>query len=94
MKRRTLFTILFIAVLAVICVVSISAALWLRMDTTLEFTVRDSVSGKWVWGAVITLRAAPSLAFTNRMPGPRLYRFTHLGPERRLWRSLRTATSR
>jgi hypothetical protein len=81
-KRRSRIAILVVTALAVICGVSIPAVLWLRMETTFEFKVRDSVSGKWVWDAAMTLQGRTIVGYYQSDVGPRLYRFTHLSPGR------------
>jgi hypothetical protein len=55
-------------------------ALWLREDTTLEFSVRDAVSGRWVWMASMRVQDRARVGFFQSDAGLRRYRFTHLTP--------------
>jgi hypothetical protein len=52
----------------------------LGRDTTLDLTIRDSVSGRWVWGAVIRLEDRTIVGFFQSDAGLKPYRFTHLSP--------------
>ena len=59
---------------------AVPTALWLRADTTLAFTVRDAVSGRWVWTASMRVRDRTRIGFYQSDAGLRPYRFTHLTP--------------
>jgi hypothetical protein len=68
------------AALVLVCAVAILAALWLRADTTLEFSIRDAVSGKWVWDAVMRLQDRTIVGYYQSDAALITYRFTHLRP--------------
>jgi hypothetical protein len=80
MKRRTRITVIVIVALVVVCAGAVLAALWLRTDTTLEFKIRDSVSGKWVWDAAMKLQGRTIVGYYQSDAAPLAYRFTHLTP--------------
>lgn len=80
MKRRKLIALPIVAVLIVVCASAVFAALWLSMDTTLEFKVRDAVSGKWVWGAIMKLQGRTIVGYYQSDVALLPYRFTHLAP--------------
>ena len=80
MKRRTRITFVLIAALVVVCAGAVLAALWLRTDTTLEFKIRDSVSGKWVWDAAMKLQGRTIVGYYQSDAAPLTYRFTRLTP--------------
>lgn len=80
MKRRTRIAIIVIAALVVACAGTVLAVLWLRADTTLEFQVRDAVSGKWVWDAAMKLQGRTIVGYYQSDAAPLTYRFTRLTP--------------
>jgi len=80
MKRRTRIAVIVIAALTVACAGAVLAVLWLRMDTTFEFKVRDSVSEKWVWDAAMKLQRRTIVGYYQSDVAPLAYRFTHLTP--------------
>ncbi|MBE3063575.1 MAG: hypothetical protein IMZ69_00980 [Spirochaetes bacterium] len=80
MKRRTRITFVVIAALVVVCAGAVLAAQWLRTDTTLEFKVRDSMSGKWVWDAAMKLQGRTIVGYYQSDAAPLTYRFTRLTP--------------
>jgi hypothetical protein len=82
MKRPTRIALLVLAAFVVVCTVAVLAALWLRVDTSLEFKVRDAVSGKWVWDAAMKLQGRTIIGFYQSDAAPITYRFTHLRPGR------------
>jgi hypothetical protein len=52
----------------------------LSRDATLSFTVRDSVSGAWVWEASMTLQDRLITGYFQSTDGLKTYTFTHLKP--------------
>jgi hypothetical protein len=80
MKTRP--RIILLATLGALLVVAASAALalWLSADTTLQFTVRDAVSGRWVWMASMRVQDRARIGFYQSDAGLHPYRFTHLTP--------------
>jgi hypothetical protein len=80
MKRRTRIVLLAAAALVAVCAVAVLEALWLRTDTTLEFSIRDAVSGKWVWSAVMRLQGRTIVGYYQSDAALIMYRFTHLQP--------------
>jgi len=80
MKRRTRITFIVIAALVVVCAGAVLAALWLGTDTTFEFKIRDSVSGKWVWDAAMKLQGRTIVGYYQSDAAPLTYRFTRLTP--------------
>jgi hypothetical protein len=80
MKRRTRIAVIVIAALTAACAGAVLAVLWLRMDTTFEFKVRDSVSGKWVWDAAMKLQSRAIIGYYQSDAAPIAYRFTRLTP--------------
>jgi hypothetical protein len=80
MKRGTRITVVVFAALVVTCVCAVLAALWLRTDTTFEFKIRDSVSGKWVWDATMKLQGRTIMGYYQSDAAPISYRFTNLTP--------------
>ena len=79
MKRRTRNT--FIAVAALVAAgAAVALAAWLSTDTTLEFQVRDAVSGKWVWGAEMKLQRRALVGYYQSDAAPATLRFTRLTP--------------
>jgi hypothetical protein len=80
MKRRTLIALLVVAALVMVSAVAVLATLWLSVDTTFEFKVRDSVSGKWVWDAAMRLQGRMIVGYYQSDTAPIAYRFTHLTP--------------
>jgi hypothetical protein len=80
MQRRTRFALVVAAALVVVGAVAVLASLWLRTETTLEFSIRDVVSGKWVWNAVMRLQDRLMVGYYQSDAAPITYRFTHLQP--------------
>jgi len=80
MKRRTRIAFLVVAALVAVSAVAILATLWLSVDTTFEFKVRDAVSGKWVWDSAIRLQGRMIVGYYQSDAAPAAYRFTHLVP--------------
>lgn len=80
MKRRTRIAVIVIAALVVTCAGAVLAVLWLKTDTTLEFKVRDAVSGKWVWDAAMKLQGRTIVGYYQSDAAPLAYRFTRLTP--------------
>ncbi len=80
MKRRTRIAVIVIATLVAVCAGAVLAALWLGTDTTFEFKIRDSVSGKWVWDAAMRLQGRTIIGYYQSDAAPIAYRFTRLTP--------------
>ena len=80
MERRTRFALVVAAALVAVSAVAVLASLWLRTETTLEFSIRDAVSGKWVWNAVMRLQDRLMVGYYQSDAAPVTYRFTHLRP--------------
>ena len=80
MKTRLRIVLLVAACLLIAAAASIPVIRWLRMDTTFEFRLRDSVSGRWVWNASLRLQGRAMNGFFQSDAGLRLYRFRHLTP--------------
>jgi hypothetical protein len=80
MKRRRFVVPLLCAAAIAAGAVVIVAAVLLRRDTTLEFQLVDSVSGKWVWDATMKIQGREALAYYQTDAGPSWYTFTHLAP--------------
>jgi hypothetical protein len=78
MKTRTL--LLSGAGLLVAVILALLLAGWLRRDTTMELQVRDSVSGRWVWNASLSLQNRLIAAFYQSDNGLQTFHFTHLQP--------------
>jgi len=78
-RRRLVVPLLCAAALAAAAVVIVAAVL-LHRDTTLEFQMVDSVSGKWVWDATMKLQGREAQGYYQTDAGPSRYSFTHLAP--------------
>ncbi len=79
MKNRSVW----IPLLVLAGLAAVALAVYLstsRFDTTLEFSVRDAVSQKWVWNTTITLQDRVIRGFYQSDQGPIVYRFTRLRP--------------
>jgi hypothetical protein len=71
---------LLVAGPVVLAAAAILLAAWLRTDTTLELTVRDAVSGRWVWDMAMHIQGRAVVGYYQSDTGPKPYRFTHLSP--------------
>lgn len=70
-----------LAVILVLATVAVAVYAVLNpVDTTLEFTVRDAVSGKWVYDASFRLQGRLIRSHFQSDQGPVVQRFTHLKP--------------
>jgi hypothetical protein len=73
--------ILVPALTATALVIAIAfAAFRTRTDTTLEFSIRDSVSGKWVWAVAVKLQDRALRGYYQSDSAPVPFRFTRLSP--------------
>ena len=78
LKRRVL-----IPMLAIVAVLAVAAAVYAATnppDTTYEFSVRDAVSGNWVWDATFRLQGRVIRSHLQSDRGPRPQVFTRLEP--------------
>jgi hypothetical protein len=82
MTRRSRIITLVASGLVVAAAAAILITALLSRDTTLELRFRDSVSGRWVWGATLKLQNRTQAAFYQSDAGLKPYRFTHLSPGR------------
>ena len=80
MKTRPRIILLVAACAVIAAAAAVPTVLWLRRDTTLEFRIRDAVSGRWVWNALMQVQDRARVGFFQSDAGLRLYRFTHLTP--------------
>ncbi len=80
MKRSTRIALLVAACLVAAAALAVLAVRWFTTDTTLEFRVRDAVSGRWVWDMAVRLQDRKIIGYYQSDAGPLLYRFTHLRP--------------
>jgi hypothetical protein len=80
MKTRSRIVLLVALGVLVLLAATVTMTLWLRSDTTLEFSVRDAVSGRWVWMASMHVQDRARVGFFQSDTGLRRYRFTHLIP--------------
>jgi hypothetical protein len=71
---------LLVAGPVVLAAAAILLSVWLRTDTTLELTVRDAVSGRWVWDMAMHIQGRAVVGYYQSDAGPKPYRFTHLSP--------------
>ena len=55
-----------------------------KRDTILEFQIRDSVSGSWVWDASVSLQDKIIKTYYQKDSGLKTYRFTGLKPGKSL----------
>jgi hypothetical protein len=78
MKARGVLAIAIIA--ALVCLVLVIFLVTFKTDTTFEFRLVDSVSGRWVWGATARLQDRVIVAFYQSDAGPIPFTFTHLKP--------------
>jgi hypothetical protein len=80
MERRTGFAVLAVAALAVAAVATVLIVFALGRDTTLTFSVRDSVSGRWVWEAAMKLQDRAMVGYYQSDVPSFTFRFSHLKP--------------
>ncbi len=80
MKTRPRIALLAVLGTLLFLAAAVPLALWLSADTTLEFKVRDAVSGRWVWMASMHVQDRARIGFYQSDAGLLLYRFTHLTP--------------
>ena len=77
MKKKTVY-IPAIA-MAVLAIVALSVYLSrISFDTTLQFQVRDAVSGNWIWDSTFKFQDRVIRGFYQSDRGPIDYHFTHL----------------
>jgi hypothetical protein len=80
MKRRSRSVALVSACAIVAAAAVILVAVLPGRPATLEFTVRDAVSRRWVWGAVMRAQERTIVGFFQTDAGLKTYRFTRLSP--------------
>jgi hypothetical protein len=80
MKRSTRIALLVAACLVAAAAIAVIAARGLGADTTLEFRVRDAVSGRWVWDMAVRLQNRTIIGYYQSDTGPVTWRFTRLRP--------------
>jgi hypothetical protein len=80
MKRRARIALFAAAAAIVAAAAAITAVALLRVDTSLEFTARDAVSGRWVWEAVMKLQGRTIVGYYQSDAALRPFRFTRLKP--------------
>lgn len=77
MKKKTVY----IPVITVVVLGIIALSVYfsrMSFDTTLEFRVRDEVSGNWIWDSTIKFQERVIRGFYQSDRGPIDYQFTHL----------------
>jgi hypothetical protein len=80
MTHRRLVVLLLCAAVLLVGAAAIVAAVMLHRDTTLEFQLADSVSGRWVWDVTMKIQGREARGYYQSDAGPLWYRFTRLAP--------------
>ena len=80
MTKRTRIALLAAAAAVLACAGAAIAIVALRVETTFEFQIRDSVSGRWVWDAVMRIQDREIFGFYQSDAGLLTYRFSRLKP--------------
>jgi hypothetical protein len=79
MNKRLRLALLTVALL-VLAAAAVVVVRILGADTTLELTIRDAVSGRWVWDMSVHIQDRAIVGYYQSDAGPRTYRFTRLEP--------------
>ena len=77
MKKKTVYIPAITMVVLGIIALSVYFSR-ISFDTTLEFQVRDAVSGNWIWDSTIKFQDREFRGFYQSDRGPIDYQFTHL----------------
>ncbi len=80
MKRATSTALIVGGAAVIAAAIAITLAAALGRQTTLSFSARDAVSGKWVWDLTARLQGREIRSFFQSDTGPIAFRFSRLAP--------------